>query len=49
MGNVGSTICAMPATVAMRQYFPDVWGRLLMNKKITSNLDSEDRTQRIRT
>jgi len=42
IGNLGDTICAMPAMVAVRRYFSDAWIGLLTNKEVTANPDAEE-------
>lgn len=42
IGNLGDTICAMPAMVAVRQHFPKSMIYLLTNKETTGNPDTEE-------
>lgn len=42
IGNLGDTVCAMPALVAIRQRFPEAWVGLLTNKEMTGNPDPEE-------
>lgn len=42
IGNLGDTICAMPAMVAVRQHFPKSKIYLLTNKETTGNPDAEE-------
>lgn len=42
IGNLGDTVCAMPAMVAVRRRFPDAWIGLLTNKEEGSNPDAEE-------
>ncbi len=42
VGNLGDTICAMPAMVAVRQHFPKSRIYLLTNKETTGNPDTEE-------
>ena len=41
VGNLGDIVCAMPAMVAVRRYFPQVWIGLLTNKEVAGNPDPE--------
>ena len=42
IGNLGDTVCAMPAMVAVRRLFPNAWIGLLTNKEETGNPDAEE-------
>lgn len=42
IGNLGDTVCAMPAMVAVRRRFPNAWIGLLTNKEEGSNPDAEE-------
>lgn len=42
IGNLGDTVCAMPAMVAIRRYFSDAWIGLLTNKETMGNPDAEE-------
>lgn len=42
IGNLGDTVCAIPAMVAVRQRFPDAKVVLLTNKETTGNPDTEE-------
>lgn len=42
IGNLGDTVCAMPAMVAVRRRFPNAWIGLLTNKEEGDNPDSEE-------
>lgn len=41
IGNLGDTVCAMPAMVAVRRHFPDAWIGLLTNKELAGNPEAE--------
>jgi len=42
IGNLGDTVCAMPAMVAIRRHFSDAWIGLLTNKETMGNPDAEE-------
>lgn len=42
IGNLGDTICAIPAMVALRNRYPDAWIGLLTNKETADNPDAEE-------
>ena len=42
IGNLGDTVCALPAMVAVRRYFPNAWIGLLTNKEEGNNPDAEE-------
>jgi ADP-heptose:LPS heptosyltransferase len=42
IGNLGDTVCAIPAMVAVRYHFPDAWIGLLTNKETTGNPNPEE-------
>jgi len=42
IGNLGDTVCTMPAMVAIRRHFPDAWIVLLTNKEKGNNPDAEE-------
>lgn len=42
IGNLGDTICAIPAMIAVRQHFPKSRIYLLTNKETTGNPDAEE-------
>jgi lipopolysaccharide heptosyltransferase II len=41
IGNLGDTVCAMPAMAAVRRRFPNAWIGLLTNKEEGNNPDSQ--------
>ena len=42
IGNLGDTICTIPAMAAIRHHFPHAWIGLLTNKETTGNPDPEE-------
>lgn len=42
IGNLGDIICAIPAMVATRRYYPNAWMGLVTNKEVSGNPDPEE-------